>query len=31
MSTQPQNNRIKVANPPIEDEVRTYLTSDVDA
>lgn len=29
MSTQPQNNRIKVANPPIEDEVRAYLTSDV--
>lgn len=26
--TQPQNNRIKIANPPLEDEVRTYLTID---
>jgi hypothetical protein len=25
---QPQTNRIKVANPPIEDEVRAYLTID---
>jgi len=30
-TTQPQVNRIKVANPPLEDEVRTYLTADVAA
>lgn len=29
MSTQPQFNRIQVANPPLEDNNRTYLTSDV--
>jgi hypothetical protein len=29
--SQTQTNRIKVANPPIEDEIRTYLTSDSDA
>ena len=29
MSTQPQYNKIKVANPPLEDNVRTYLTNDI--
>jgi len=31
MSTQPQINKIKVANPPIENNVRTYLTADTNA
>ena len=26
--TQPQRNQIKVANPSIEDNVRSYLTAD---
>lgn len=29
--SQPQHNRIKIANPPLEDNNRTYLTSDTSA
>ena len=29
-TTQPSKNNLKVANPPIEDKVRTYLVSDTD-
>jgi len=29
MATQPNNNSIKVANPPIEDSAKTYLTQDI--
>lgn len=31
MSTQPQKNIIKIANPPLEDNSRTYLTANVAA
>jgi hypothetical protein len=27
-TTQPNTNRIKIANPPLENEIRTYLVQD---